>query len=57
MILNQYQIYDQFLKDTNIDRLQKILSRYELFKKIINVPGDICVCGVFKDTGIFTWIK
>ena len=57
MILNQYQIYDQFLKDTNIDRLQKILSRYELFKKIINVPGDICECGVFKGTGIFTWIK
>ena len=57
MILNQYQIYDQFLKDTNIDRLQKIWSRYELFKKIINVPGDICECGVFKGTGIFTWIK
>ena len=57
MISNQYQIYDQFLKDTNIDRLQKILSRYELFKKIINVPGDICECGVFKGAGIFTWIK
>ena len=57
MVLNQQQIYDQFLKDTNVDRLQKILSRYELFKKIINVPGDICECGVFKGTGIFTWIK
>ena len=57
MVLTQHQIYDQFLKDTNIDRLQKILSRYELFKKIINVPGDICECGVFKGTGIFTWIK
>ena len=57
MISNQYQIYDQFLKDTNIDRLQKILSRYELFKKIINVPGDICECGVFKGAGIFTWVK
>ena len=57
MVLNQLQIYDQFLKDTDVDRLQKILSRYELFKKIINVPGDICECGVFKGTGIFTWIK
>ena len=57
MVLNQLQIYDQFLKDTNVDRLQKILSRYELFKKIINVPGDICECGVFKGAGIFTWVK
>lgn len=57
MVSNQYQIYDQFLKNTNVDRLQKILSRYELFKKIINVPGDICECGVYKGTGIFTWVK
>ena len=48
MVTNQNQIYDQFLKNTNVDRLQKILTRYELFKKIMNVPGDICECGVFK---------
>ena len=57
MVLTQHQIYNQFLKDTNVDRLQKILSRYELFKKIINVPGDICECGVFKGSGIFMWVK
>ena len=57
MILNQNQIYDKFLKDTDVGRLQKILARYELFKKIIEVPGDICECGVFKGSGIFTWVK
>lgn len=57
MILDQNQIYDKFLKDTDTGRLQKILTRYELFKKIINVPGDICECGVFKGSGIFTWVK
>ena len=57
MVLNELQIYDRFLRDTNVDRLQKILSRYELFKKILNVPGDICECGVFKGSGIFTWVK
>ena len=57
MILDQNLIYDKFLKDTNASRLQKILTRYELFKKIINVPGDICECGVFKGSGIFTWVK
>tara|TARA_Y100000590_G_scaffold470350_1_gene664082 strand:- start:2183 stop:2830 length:648 start_codon:yes stop_codon:yes gene_type:complete len=58
MVSNQdLIIYDKFLKNTNVDRLQKILSRYELFKKIIDVPGDICECGVFKGSGIFTWVK
>ena len=57
MILNQNQIYDKFLKETDVSRLQKILARYELFKKIIEVPGDICECGVFKGSGIFTWVK
>lgn len=57
MSLNQNQIYDKFLKDTNLSRLQKILARYELFKKILETPGDICECGVFKGSGIFTWVK
>ena len=57
MILNQNQIYDQFLKETDISRLQKILARYELFRKIIDIPGDICECGVFKGSGLFTWVK
>ena len=57
MILNQNQIYDLFLKETDISRLQKILARYELFRKIIDIPGDICECGVFKGSGLFTWVK
>ena len=57
MKLDQNKIYDMFLKDTNVDRLQKVLSKYELFKKIVNVPGDICECGVFRGSGIFTWVK
>lgn len=57
MTLNQNQIYDQFLRETNVDRLQKIIAKYELFKKVMNVPGDICECGVFKGSGIFTWVK
>ena len=57
MTVDQNQIYNKFLKDTNERRLQKILTRYELFKKVINIPGDICECGVFKGSGIFTWVK
>ena len=57
MTINQNKIYDNFLKETNVGRLQKILAKYELFKKIVNIPGDICECGVFKGSGIFLWVK
>ncbi|MCF3609397.1 TylF/MycF family methyltransferase [Planktothrix agardhii 1033] len=50
-------IYDEFLSSTSIDRLQKILARYELFKMAMNVPGDIVECGVFKGSGIYTLAK
>ena len=37
--------------------MQKILSRYELFKLTLEVPGDIAECGVFKGSGLYTWVK
>ena len=57
MSFDQNQLYDLFLRETKVDRLQKIISKYEIFKKIIDVPGDICEFGVFKGAGIFTWVK
>ena len=51
------QLYDEFLARTGVDRLQKILARYELFKMAMDVPGDIVECGVFKGSGIYTWAK
>ena len=57
MKFDENQLYDLFLKETKVDRLQKIISKYEIFKNIINVPGDICEFGVFKGSGIFTWVK
>ena len=33
---------------TDISRIGKLLYHYEIYKKIINVPGDIIECGVFK---------
>lgn len=50
-------IYDQFLAGTSPDRLQKILARYELFRMVMDVPGDIAECGVFKASGFYTWAK
>lgn len=51
------RLYDQFMAETGADRLQKILARYELFKMILDIPGDIVECGVFKGSGIYAWTK
>ncbi len=50
-------LYDKFLAEASIDRLQKILARFELLKMALNVPGDIVECGVFKGSGIYTLAK
>jgi hypothetical protein len=49
--------YDEFLRVSAPDRLQKILARHELFRRTIELPGDIVECGVFKGSGLFTWVK
>ena len=50
-------LYDDFLAHTSLDRMQKILARYELMKLVSSVPGDIVECGVFKGSGIYTLAK
>ena len=40
--------YDNFLANSSFDRVQKIISKYELFKMSQNIPGDIVECGVWK---------
>lgn len=50
-------LYDDFLAHTSLDRMQKILARYELMKLVSEVPGDIVECGVFKGSGIYTLAK
>jgi hypothetical protein len=52
-----HALYDQFLAQTGPDRLQKLLARYELFNMVREVPGDIVECGVFKGSGLYTWVK
>ena len=54
---NIWDIYNEFLISDDIGRLRKILIRYDIFRKTINVPGDIVECGVFKGVGLFQWLK
>ncbi len=52
-----FKAYNNLIEGNNLDRLQKIFTRYDLFKKTINTPGDIVECGVFKGTGQIFWLK
>jgi len=35
------------------DRLGKFIAHYELYKKIINLPGAVIECGIFKGNSFF----
>ena len=56
----QQEIFDGFnkfilSKDTKV--FGKLLARSLLMEEVKDVPGDIVECGVFKGTGLFTFLK
>ena len=40
--------YNHLMMSSDVERLRKVFAREELFRKTIDVPGDIVECGVFK---------
>lgn len=52
-----WQAYNDFLAHGSLDRYTKILARYELYRRVIRLPGDIVEAGVFKGTGVLFWAK
>ena len=43
---------NNFYLSCDITRISKILAQYELFKKVLNLPGAIVECGVFKGVSL-----
>ena len=41
---------------TDISRIGKLIYHYEFYKKILNVPGDIVECGVFKGISLIRFL-
>lgn len=37
------------------ERMGKLIAHYVLYNKIINLPGAIVECGVFKGNSFFRW--
>lgn len=52
-----YDSFNDFIFSSDVKVLSKLVARTLLFEKIINIPGDIVECGVFKGSGILTWLK
>ena len=43
-----------FYLTSQVGRMSNILTHYELYKKVINIPGEIVECGVFRGGDINT---
>ena len=59
-ILNKndlWDLYHGFFFMNDITRLRKFMAKAELFKLILNIPGDIVELGVFKGVGIAQLLK
>lgn len=70
--INQFSAIESFFEKEDIDLIEKIetfgkyasrqsiakfLTKYEIFKKILEVNGSIVECGVLHGGGLLTWAK
>jgi len=46
---------DEFTKYIRRQRLTRLLSLYEIFKRILPVKGSVVECGVYRGFGIMAW--
>ena len=53
----RWDLYNDFSLWGETDRFSKMLARYELFKRVVDMPGDIVEGGVLKGAGVLYWAK
>ena len=51
-----FDIENSFYLSSAPYRIGKLLGQYELYKKIINLPGSVVECGVFKGVSLVRWL-
>lgn len=51
-----FEYENNFYLSCDITRISKILAHYELYKMVIDIPGAIVECGVFKGASLVRWI-
>lgn len=52
-----YDSFNGFIFSSDSKVFSKLIARTLLFNEVVDVPGDIVECGVFKGSGILTWLK
>ena len=60
IIENEQALYDNFngfILSNDLKVFGKLLARSLLMNQVKDIPGDIVECGVFKGTGILTYLK
>lgn len=49
--------FNSFILSKDKRVFNKLISRVLLYNDVKNIPGDIVECGVFKGTGLYTFLK
>lgn len=60
VINTSQEIYDAFnnlIFSNDLKVLGKFVAKVNLMNEIKDIPGDIVECGVFKGSGILSWLK
>jgi hypothetical protein len=52
-----WDAYNLLLTGPDLERLRKMIARYELFRLTLEVPGDVVEAGVFKGAGLLYFLK
>lgn len=52
-----YNNFNNFILSEDRRLFNKLISRALLYHEVRDIPGDIVECGVFKGTGIYTFLK
>ncbi|WP_338658430.1 TylF/MycF/NovP-related O-methyltransferase [Paraclostridium sordellii] len=56
-ISNSWDYENGFYLTSPVNRMGKQLAQYELYKKIVNIPGEILEFGVYKGASIIRFAK
>ena len=54
--MNPWKYENLFYLTSDKKRILKLLDHYEIYKKILNVKGDIIECGVFKGASLIRFL-
>lgn len=52
-----YNAFNTLMLSSDISVIGKLLHRFQFYEKIKHLPGDIIEVGVFKGSGMASWLK